>query len=255
MDEPAKPGVNAAGQTPMQEAMARVKAMGPGVALLAIASATLPMIGGFFAVGFATTLKPWVEKFGPNGWLMYAPIFALLTGCALMPTYALSFAAGVFFGLQKGAISAVTGVIVGAAVGYVWGYFVARERVMKQIDSDPRAKAVHGALVNRGFAAETGVVTLLRFPPNSPFAITNLVMSATGVNFGSYLIGTAVGMTPRTVLAAWLGAQAGDISGAAASQPSFWKWVGLGVTAVVVIVVYQLFSRWARSALRRLAGR
>lgn len=227
--------------------------MGPGVAALTIASLLLPALGGFAAVGFATRLKPWVEEFGDSAWLLYAPLFALLTGCTLMPTYALSFCAGVFFGVERGSLVAVAGVIGGALLGYLWGVLVARKRVMQQIETDPRASAIRAAIIDRPMLAETGVVALLRFPPNSPFAFTNLVLSATGVRFGSFVLGTALGMTPRTVLAAWIGRQAGSISEIAGAT-GLWKWIGLGVTIVVIAVLYQLFSRWAKAALSRRAN-
>jgi uncharacterized membrane protein YdjX (TVP38/TMEM64 family) len=52
-----------------------------------------------------------------------------------------------------------------------------------------------------------GIVALLRFPPTSPFAFTNLVLAASGVRFLHMLVGSIVGMLPRTALAVWIGAQ------------------------------------------------
>ena len=65
-----------------------------------------------------------------------------------------------------------------------------------------------------------------------------------------YWIGTLFGMLPRTALAAWIGHRAGEMSKLDDSLGP-WKWVGLGATAVVLIVVYSLFSRWGRAALEK----
>lgn len=232
------------------ELMEKLRGMGPGVALLTIASLTLPALGGFLVLGFATSLKPYVERLGDSAWLIYAPLFAVLTGCALMPTYALSFAAGVFFGSVRGTTAAMLGVVGGSLIGYLWAYFIARRRVLAQIESDERASTIRRALVDRGPAESTGVVALLRFPPNSPFAFTNLVMSSAGVAWLPFVIGTLFGMLPRTALAAWIGHRAGEMSKLDDSLGP-WKWVGLGATAVVLIVVYSLFSRWVRAALEK----
>ena len=54
-------------------------------------------------------------------------------------------------------------------------------------------------------------MTLLRLPPNSPFAITNLVLAATRVPLLPFTLGTLLGMAPRIGLIVWLSAHASQL--------------------------------------------
>lgn len=231
-----------------------IRQLGPFVTGLVVLCAVLPALGGFAVIGLAPRVKDYFGELGPSGAALYAALFAATTGLALMPTYALSGVAGFVFGLTAGSWVAMTGVVGGALIGYVGAGLIARRRVMGVIDGHERARIIRGALVDRGFLPELGVVTLLRLPPNSPFAMTNLVMSTTGVRPGAYILGTAAGIAPRTLLAVLLGAGASATVEAAQSSNSTIKIVGLGVSVVVVGVLYVLFSRWSKEALRRLLG-
>ncbi len=226
------------------------------VTVLAAACAILPALGGFLLLGMMPTLKPELEpifeKLGPGAPVAFALVFALGCGLALLPTYALSIAAGYFFGWLIGGPAAVAGVGIGAAIGYVWSSVLARKKAMQVIDSDKRARVVRDALADRGRLGTTGVVALLRVPPNSPFAITNLVMSATSVRFLPFIVGTVVGMAPRTLLAAWIGASASDLVDAVKSGAGRWKLIGIGVTFAIALTVFWLFGKWSKQALLRL---
>ena len=227
--------------------------LGPAVAIPAIMAAVLPALGGFTFIAFATSLKGWMDSHGTAGMWAFVAVFALTTGLALMPTYALSFGAGVFFGWQLGGPLAVAGAALGSIVGYVvWG-LVARERVLNTIDANPKAKVVKEALVNRSPGRALALVTLLRIPPNSPFALMNMVMSSVKVNPLIYLVGTVVGMTPRTVLAAVIGASVGDVAqvGDAGGK---WKLIGTVAGIGVFVFIVWLAGRWAKQALRTELG-
>jgi uncharacterized membrane protein YdjX (TVP38/TMEM64 family) len=65
---------------------------------------------------------------------------------------------------------------------------------------------VHDAFVRRGFWKAVAVVALLRLPPNSPFAITNLALAASRVGYAPFLGGTVAGLLPRATAAVAVGA-------------------------------------------------
>jgi uncharacterized membrane protein YdjX (TVP38/TMEM64 family) len=227
-----------------------VREVGPTVQAMFILSVTLPAIIGFAVLGKVlgdtAGLQAWVERMG-TGLAMAIVIasFAVASGSAIAPTYAISAACGAMFGAWAGGGVAVAGVVGGALVGFAWGYMFARHRVMDVIDTHPRARIIRRALVDRTLPEETSAVGLLRFPPNSPFALTNLVMSSTGVRLLPFMIGTAIGMAPRTVFAAWIGAQAGDV----AEKGWVKVLIPVGVAIVVFVVLYRLISRWVNKAL------
>ncbi len=235
----------------------QARGVGPFVTALIILSMTLPGIMGFVLITKSAIFRDkrveqWLGSFEPTAAMLIAgAIFALTTGSAMLPTYAFSIACGVYLGLEHGAGAAMIGVTGGALIGYGWGTLLARKKVMAQIERHPRAALIRRAIVDRGIPQETMAVGLIRIPPNSPFALTNLAMSATRVRLIPYFLGTAVGMAPRTLFAVWLGKKFGDIQQAKAGGG---KWVAIGgiVLAIVVfLIIYRVFSGWVKQELAR----
>ncbi len=195
-------------------------------------------------------IQSWIIDLGPEtAAIAVALLFAAATGSALLPTYALSFAVGVFFGPVYGAFIALFGVTAGSLVGYTWGALLARNRVSQVIDNNPRAHTVRAAIIHKPLPQETFAVALLRFPPNSPFALTNLAMSSVGVRLLPYTIGTAVGIAPRTLFAVYLGVAVANIADAQTAGGSLRIIIGLAIGIAVFIAAYKLLSKWAKDAL------
>ena len=237
----------------------QAKGVGPFVTALILLSAILPGPLGFFiiiksALFRSGAVENWINGLGGAALVVVGLAFALTTGSALLPTYALSIACGVYLGMAEGSAAAMIGVTLGALVGYFWGTILARKRVMAQIEHHPRAALIRRAIVDRGLAQETMAVGLIRIPPNSPFALTNLAMSATRVRLLPYVIGTAVGIAPRTIFAVWLGNQAGEIQKAKSTGGKWVAIVGVAVAIVVFLIVYRVFSRWVKQELNRRVG-
>jgi uncharacterized membrane protein YdjX (TVP38/TMEM64 family) len=209
---------------------------------------------------------------------IYAAAFALCTGLALLPTYAQSGLAGYTFGLVHGSAASIAGFVGGSLIGYAIARRVSGERVVRLAEENPKFAAIRRALVGedagspeggRGgsdrphhFWRTLGLVALLRVPPNSPFALMNLAMASLRVPKWPFVIGTAIGMAPRTILAAavgsWIAGPRGTSQGPSeidperlghftkemASATPTWVWpTGLGVTLLVLVVLGMLANR------------
>ena len=88
------------------------------------------------------------------------------------------------------------------------------------------------------------VVTLVRIPPNSPFALSNGAMAAARVPIGAYLVGTLVGLAPRTAVAVRAGSHLSTLD--------FSRRDALGSAAVTIVVsmlVLGILGWFARRAL------
>ena len=190
-------------------------ALGP-TGLLGLAWATVPAILGItllFLIGDAAAA---LKGLGHWGFLVYMFVFMVTSGLGILPTFAQAVLGGWVFGLPLGLLGALVGFTGGSLIGYGLSRVVAKDRVEELFKKHPRASVVRDALIGRGFWSTTGIVTLLRVPPNSPFALTNLVMASCKVAIVPYIIGVVVGMTPRTALfvgsaAAAASTGAGDI--------------------------------------------
>lgn len=225
-----------------------------GVAVIGVAWTALPALLGLWLLAELGGISAWLREDPARGWWLYVGLFALSAGVGLLPTYAQSILGGWVFGIRGGVPGAMLGFLGGALLGYLIVRVVARESVERFIDRRPQAAVVRQALVGHGFWRTVLVVALLRMPPNSPFALTNLAMASTGVRLAPFLIGTALGMLPRTAVAVWL-AHAAASTGAAdiqtfAQERGLWMLLaGLVAMAVTLSIV----GAMAKAALRRIA--
>ena len=127
----------------------------------------------------------------------------------------------------------------GAAIGYLVSRMVAGESVDQWIDRHRKGRVIRDALARGSTARTFLVVTLLRLPPSSPFAITNFALGATRVPFWLAMLATPLGMLPRTAVVCYLAAAAvstgaTDILKVYEETP---RWAFIGGIAVSVAVV------------------
>jgi uncharacterized membrane protein YdjX (TVP38/TMEM64 family) len=242
-----------------------VKRLGPASALAVVAVA-LPPLGGFAVLGFMNPISLWLDSHAGSGPVIYALAFALLAGLALLPTYAQAILGGWAFGVAVGFPAALVGFTGGALLGYAIARPTAADRVTRVIDEHPKWAAVRDALLpgthdaRRGFWRTLGIVTLLRLPPNSPFAITNLVLASVRVPPVIYALGTVIGMSPRTAAAVWFGhtlrGQFPSFTEGLDAPKPVWLFVAMvAATALVLAVIGMIANRAIARVTRTPAAR
>ena len=191
--------------TPSPSSLAR--ALGP-TGLLGLAWTGAPAVCGTLLLAGLGPVSEWLLYHKGVGLAVFTVVFVLGAGLGFLPTYAQSILGGWVFGLALGLPSALVGFGGGGLLGYHVARRVSKDRVEELIERNAKARAIRDALVGRGPLRTLLVVTLLRLPPNSPFALTNLVMASTGVPLPAFLAGTLLGMLPRTAVAVALAAAA-----------------------------------------------
>lgn len=225
--------------------------LGPA-GVLGLAWTFFPAIFGTTMLVYADAVGAWLRQHESNGPLIYASAFIILSGIGMMPTYASAILGGWAFGFQIGFPAALVGFLGGAVLGYWIARGASGDRVKAMIAEKPTWRAVHDALVGGSFWKTLAIVTLVRVPPNSPFALTNLVMASVKVPLPTYIVGTLVGMAPRTAVVLYIATLFRDMSAKeAAKQTPWWYYVIMGAASLVVLVVIGLI---AKSALARVTG-
>jgi uncharacterized membrane protein YdjX (TVP38/TMEM64 family) len=230
------------------------RALGP-TGLLGVAWTAAPAVCGTLLLASLGPVSEWLLYHRPVGLALYTAVFVLGAGLGFLPTYAQAILGGWVFGVAAGLPAALLGFVGGGWLGYGVARRVSKDRVEALIVRKEKARAIRDALVGQGPWRTLLVVTLLRLPPNSPFALTNLVMAATGVPLPAFLAGTFLGMLPRTAVAVALAAAAAS-TGAEDIQ-TFVRHRGplLLVGGVVGgMAVLGVLGAIARGALRRVAG-
>lgn len=253
-EQPENAAVNEAAPvtgTPWQRGLTVFKKLGPA-GVLAVMASVLPALGGFVLLAKIDAVGQWLQSHGSQGKLMYAGGFAVLAGFALLPTYASASLGGWAFGFGTGLALAMVGFLGGSMIGYASGRLASGDRVERLLAENARWKAVRDGLVGGGFWKSLGIVTLVRMPPNSPFALTNLVLSSVRVPIVVYGIGTLLGMLPRTALVVYLASKIqGEFNEEAATSKPWWM---IPVGLVMLFGVLYVLKAVADRALGKLVG-
>ena len=224
-----------------------------GAAVLLALWSILPVMAGFYLLSQIAPLTEWFRSEGLKGPAVFALGYALCCGAGLLPTYAPSIAAGWIFGPFVGFPVCVAGYIGGSTLGFALSRLAGRGgQVEAWIDHWPKAAIIRHALVEEKPSRTALVVGLLRLSPSCPFSITNLAMAGAGVRFPVFLLGTAVGMAPRTLAAVIVsdyGARQGakDLIELATQQGV----VAVAVGAVLLVGSLALIGHIAKVALAR----
>ena len=188
----------------------------------------------------------WVQGLGPIGVVVFIIAYALAT-VLFLPGWIFTVSAGLIYGVFAGTAVALTGALIGASLAFLVARYLLRRNIEETTKKNPRFAAIDQAIGKNGWK----IVGLLRLSPLIPFNLSNYFYGITSITFGAYVLVSAIGMIPGTLLYAYLGAigQAG-VSGGGGGH-SKWQYVLLGVGLVATIAVTILVSRIARNALKK----
>lgn len=224
---------------------------GAGV-LLALWS-LVPMFMGVYLLSQIATLADRFRADGIRGPVIFALGYAVCCGAGLLPTYAPSFAAGWIFGPVVGFPVCVAGYLGGSTLGFALSRLAGRGgQVQAWIDHWPKAAVIRRALVEENPRRTGLIVGLLRLSPSCPFSVTNLAMAGAGVPFVIFMLGTVIGMAPRTLLAvvmSHVAAEQGERDLVALATREGYLVVAIGVVLLVGSIL--LISHIAKVALAR----
>lgn len=221
---------------------------GPAAPLLAVA-VTTPVIGTAVLAASASAWLPYFAD-GLAGGALFVVAGATAAAAFLLPTHATSLVAGFVFGPVRGPLYAWLVILLASTAGFVLLRTIVGKRVVQAVARSPRAAVVAAALLGAGAWRTFGLIALLRLSPLLPFAATNLLLAALRVPLLVFLPATLVGITPRAVGVALLGAELHALDFAAGGG-GFWTVLAIAATVAVLVWI----GRIARAALRaRLPG-
>lgn len=161
-----------------------------------------------------------------------------------VPSWPLAIAAGALFGFAEGLALVGTIAYLGSLAAFEIARHALRRPVKDAAKKHPRVKALEESMREGGWKA----VALMQLSPAMPFGLQNYFLGASSVRTRDYLLGTALGVLPKTVIAVLAGASGRRI--AALQGPARWAILVAGVAATIVL------TQWmARLAKRRLEHR
>jgi uncharacterized membrane protein YdjX (TVP38/TMEM64 family) len=171
---------------------------------LALVVVTLSVASTFLSPGhWIRVFSDWMDRLGPFAAVVFSLLYALAT-VLLVPGAVRTIAAGMLFGLALGALAAWSGAVLGAALAFLIGRHLARSRIEAVTRGNTSFEAIDDAIGKQGWK----IIGLLRLSPLIPFNLSNYVYGITKVGFWPYVLASAIGMVPGTLLYAYLGAAA-----------------------------------------------
>lgn len=192
-----------------------------------------------------TALTDWVNEAGISAWLIYAGIYAAVTAFSIPGGAVMTIAGGFLFGPLLGGTLTVIGATIGAT-----GVFLAARYALADFLRNKAGGSIKK--MEQGFQ-ENGLSYLLflRLIPVFPFWLVNLVPAFLGVSVGHYVLGTAIGIIPGSLVYASVGDGVGavleagqDVNLGIIFEPRFLlPIVGLGVLALLPIVYKKFKAR------------
>ena len=193
-----------------------------------------------------------------EGWapLLFIALY-VAASVVLAPAFLLTFSAGAIFGLWRGTLYVYIGAVLGSSAVYALAAPLARSRILRWVDRDPRVAAARLAVIDRS----AWIMFLLRLSPLVPYNLLNYALAFSGVRYRDFLV-ASVGMIPAIVMYVYYGKVAGDVAllaaGVAPSRgPEYYTLLAVGLIATVAATT--LITRSARKAvdeakLRRATG-
>ncbi len=213
------------------------------VALLGAATAIVPIVNSTLLLVFAPAAGNWLRANWEIGTIIYLLFAWLVCGFALLPTNVIGILCGWAFGFPLG-ISLHLLAIVGASLisSYVLSPLVG-DNFQKFLAHHAKAQILHKTLLGKNFKRTTLVITLLRLSPAMPFALTNLLMTAAKVPLFAFLLGTFVGMLPRSAAVVFFGAGLSELN---LNEPfNVWTFAFGFVATLISVIVISFFSKQA----------
>ncbi len=119
--------------------------------------------------------------------------FALAVSLAVPLTF-LTLVALAALGPWAGLACSMAGALVGVCISYGMGYMLGREALERL--AGERVNLLSRRLSQRGVLA----IIAVRMVPIAPFAIVNMITGASHIRLRDVLLGTAIGMTPATLV-------------------------------------------------------
>lgn len=219
------------------------------MAFLSAATAVVPIVISTMLLVFAPAAGNWLRENWQIGIFVYVFFVWIVCGFALLPTNVIGILCGWGFGFPLGICLHILGIVGAALISKFVLAPLAGNNLQEFLEHHKKAKVLYKALLQNNFKRTTLIITLLRFSPAMPFALTNLLMAAARVPLISFLIGTFVGMIPRSAAVVFFGATVSELN---FDEPfNIWMIV-FGYIATIISVI--IISRFSKKALAKMTA-
>lgn len=206
----------------------------------------LLVLAGLFAAWRWTPLSEYVTPEAVNTWatlLVNEPAGPLIVIAAytlatltMFPRPLITLAAVLAYGPLLGFAYAMTGMLAAALLTYSAGRWLSRDLIRRV--AGRRLNRISRELRRRGLLS----VIAVRLVPVAPFIVVNMVAGAAHIRVSHYVLGTAIGILPGTLVATVFGGQLHS----ALRDPDSINYGLIGISVGAVVLAFFAVRRWLR---------
>lgn len=212
-------------------------------------TAVMPIVGSTLLMGSVYTAGPWLQSNWEIGVFLLVAVMTALAGVALIATNVLGLVSGFAFDFTLGLAAYLAGIVGASSVMFCIARRYASHGLRSLLESKPKLRAVHGALLNENLLRTLIVLILIRLSPAIPFAATNFVVATSGISFPVFAVGTLIGMLPRGAAVVFVGSSLSELD---FDRPQELWLVAVGIIATILVVI--MLGVFSRRALNRLSA-
>ena len=181
------------------------------VLLLAVAGTVFYVFGmqHISIKDIAASLDTLVRSYGPLGPVIFVAAYVAAT-LVLIPSTALTLAAGYLFGPGFGTALVSLAATLGASLAFLISRYLAQPYAKAKLQAYPRLESIEEQISAEGIK----LVLLLRLAPLIPFTILNYALGVTDIAFVPYVAATWLGKLPGIFSSVYLGSTGRSIDAA-----------------------------------------
>lgn len=168
--------------------------------LLIFLSVLLPILSSSLLTGLLLYYEPILLGWRIWQWILLYTSVAILMGCALMPTTLMAILTGYFLA-WNGTPFMIVAYLIASIIGYSLGKLLQGNALSQHLLEKPQVKRFLSILNQKGWK----LIILVRLSPVLAFALVNFVLATIKMPLRIFLVGSLVGMLPRTLASIWIG--------------------------------------------------
>lgn len=178
-----------------------------GFYMLMIWMGAVPLISSASISVFIIRHEAFLADFTTIQWTFFFTLAIFTMALAITPTTFMALISGFFMGFKG-----ILPMVVSYQVASLIGYFLAARLDEGFIDLIRKKYPKSVGIMDRLHKNQFGLTFLSRLSPAFPFAIMNVVLSASGIRVKHFFWGGLLGMLPRTLFFVWVGKEASKLS-------------------------------------------
>lgn len=143
-------------------------------------------------------IKTWVLGHGAWAAVIYVATFVILP-IFFFPVPVIVLAGGTIFGLFKGSLYTMIGVLINTPIMYFIGRFLLKDFVHRFVNNHMSAK-LRSALESTNQKVLSLVLFIIRLSPIFSYNLVNYISGVTEINFLPYILTTIAGVLPGVIV-------------------------------------------------------